>query len=70
MVGILFMGGIQLMTIGILGEYVGRTFSESQQRPLYFIETDLDSVAHTAHASYVTESGDGFSRHNEKLGQE
>src|SRR2546428_8440319 len=66
MVGILFMGGIQLITIGMLGEYIGRIFSESQQRPLYFIETDLDSVAHT---SYVAESGDGFSRRNEKLGQ-
>jgi dolichol-phosphate mannosyltransferase len=42
MVGILFMGGVQLITIGILGEYIGRIFSESQQRPLYFIEADLN----------------------------
>lgn len=41
MVGILFMGGVQLITIGLLGEYIGRIFSESQQRPLYFIEFDL-----------------------------
>lgn len=47
MVGILFMGGVQLITIGILGEYVGRTFSESQQRPLYFIETDINSHCST-----------------------
>jgi hypothetical protein len=66
MVGILFMGGIQLITIGMLGEYIGRIFSETQQRPLYFIESDLDSIAHT---SYVAESMNGFSRRDDKLGQ-
>ncbi len=49
MVGILFMGGIQLITIGVLGEYIGRIFSESQQRPLYFIEDDLNSFIYTSH---------------------
>lgn len=33
-----FIGGVQLLTIGILGEYVGRTFEQSQDRPLYLID--------------------------------
>ncbi len=33
-----FFSGIQLLSVGILGEYVGRIFGESKKRPLYFIE--------------------------------
>ena len=38
MVVILFLGGIQLVFLGVIGEYLGRTFNESKHRPLYFIE--------------------------------
>lgn len=37
-VTILFLGGLQLMAIGILGEYLGRLFMESKRRPLYLLE--------------------------------
>ncbi len=45
MIAILFLGGIQLMSVGILGEYMGRTYTESKKRPLYFIDEaiNLDS---------------------------
>lgn len=35
---ILFLGGIQLLFLGILGEYLGRMFDETKRRPLYLIE--------------------------------
>jgi glycosyltransferase involved in cell wall biosynthesis len=37
MVTILFLGGVQLMAIGMLGEYIGRMFNETKARPLYFV---------------------------------
>jgi polyisoprenyl-phosphate glycosyltransferase len=37
MMTILLIGGVQLFTVGILGEYIARTFEEAKQRPLYLI---------------------------------
>jgi len=36
-----FVGGIQLLSIGILGEYIGKVYTETKQRPLYFIEEEI-----------------------------
>ncbi len=40
-IGMLFMSGAQMLSLGILGEYVGRIYTESKQRPLYLLREVL-----------------------------
>ena len=39
--GMMFFSGVQLLSIGILGEYVGRIFDEVKQRPIYLVDQEL-----------------------------
>ncbi len=41
-VAVLFLGGVQLLAIGILGEYIGRIYEEVKRRPLYLIRDSVN----------------------------
>ena len=43
-VSVTFLAGIQLLSLGVLGEYIGRIFAEVKGRPLYIIERRVGAV--------------------------
>ena len=56
LIAILFFGGIQLVVVGILGEYVGRIYGEVKRRPLYFVESRLGFPERSEAATKLTGS--------------
>jgi dolichol-phosphate mannosyltransferase len=48
---VLLLGGVQLVSIGVIGQYIARIFEEAKQRPLYLVDEVVESIEESRSAS-------------------
>jgi hypothetical protein len=60
-VSVMFFSGIQLMSLGVIGEYIGRIFAEVKRRPLYVVAERIGGAAEIS-SSLVNEDYQRFRR--------
>lgn len=53
-IGMLFMAGVQMLSLGVVGEYVGRIYTESKQRPLYLLRSARERASLTDEREHST----------------
>jgi polyisoprenyl-phosphate glycosyltransferase len=56
LITVIFLGGVQITMLGLIGEYLGRIFEESKQRPLYFVNQIRNAKRVSEHPAQPAEN--------------